>query len=295
MGKKRWFLCALAALVVMGGLSGCARETGGLSVMASFYPMADFAGKIGGDRVRVTTMVPSGTEPHDWEPSPQDIVNLERAKVLVYNGAGMEHWAQDVLNSLGNANLIAVEASKGVTLIDEGVGDADPHVWLNPENAKIEMAAIRDALVKADPDGKATYEANYNKYASELDKLDGEFRAALSGLINRDVVVAHAAYGYLCQAYDLDQTAIEGLSPDSEPDPARVAQIIDFAKAHAVKVIFFEELVSPKVAQSIAAQVGAATDVLSPVEGLTDEEAKAGDDYFSVMRKNLEALKAALE
>lgn len=295
MGTKRWFLCALAVFVGMFGLSGCAREQGGLSVMASFYPMADFASKIGGDRVRVTTMVPSGTEPHDWEPSPQDIVNLERAKVFVYNGAGMEHWVQDVLNSLGNKDLIAVEASKGVTLISEGEGTNDPHVWLNPENVKIEMAAIRDALTKADPDGKDTYEANYNRYASELDKLDSEYRAALSGLKNRDVVVAHAAYGYLCQAYALNQTSIEGLSPDSEPDPARVAQIIDFARQHAVKVIFFEELVSPKVAQSIAAQVGAQINVLSPVEGLTDAEAKAGDDYFSVMRKNLEALKAALE
>lgn len=106
--------------------------------------------------------------------------------------------------------------------------------------------------------------------------------------------MAHAAYGYLCQTYGLNQTAIEGLSPDSEPDPARVAQIIDFARERAVRVIFFEELVSPKVAQSIAAQVGAGTDVLSPIEGLTDEETAAGDDYFSVMRRNLKALTSAL-
>lgn len=294
MGMKRLTACALAALLMMASLTGCAQEAGGLTVMASFYPMADFAAKIGGDRVKVTTMVPSGTEPHDWEPSPMDIVNLNRAKVFVYSGAGMEHWAEDVIKSLDNQALIAAEASAGVTLLDEGDGQSDPHVWLNPQNAKTQMANIRDALTKADPAGKDAYEANFQKYSAELDRLDAEFKTVLSGLENRDVVVAHAAYGYLCQAYGLEQTAIDGLSPDSEPDPARVARIIDFARERAVKVIFFEELVSPKVAQSIAAQVGADTDVLSPIEGLTAEEAAAGDDYFSVMRKNLKALVNAL-
>lgn len=294
MRKFFYIACALAALLMTFGLTGCAQEVEGLMVSASFYPMADFAAKIGGDRVKVTTMVPSGTEPHDWEPSPMDIVSLNKAKVFVFSGAGMEHWAKDVLESLDNKDLIAVEASSGVTLLDEGDDHADPHVWLNPQNAKIQMANIRDALKKADPAGSDAYEANFQKYSAELDKLDADFKAALSALKNRDVVVAHAAYGYLCQAYGLNQTAIEGLSPDSEPDPARVARIIDFAKERQVKVIFFEELVSPKVTQSIAAQVGAGTDVLSPLEGLTAEEAAAGDDYLSVMRKNLTALTNAL-
>jgi len=294
MGKMRFAACMLAAAVAMLGLVGCAHEAGGLNVVVSIYPMADFAAKIGGDRVKLTTMVPSGAEPHDWEPSPMDVVNLSKADVFVYSGAGMEHWAEDVLKSLDNRDLVAVEASSGVALLQEDGGHTDPHVWLNPQNAKIQMANIRDALIQADPAGKDAYEANFQKVDSELDALDAEYRAALSGLANRDVVVAHAAYGYLCQAYGLNQTAIEGLSPDSEPDPARVAQIIDFARERAVRVIFFEELVSPKVAQSIAAQVGAGTDVLSPIEGLTDEETAAGDDYFSVMRRNLKALTSAL-
>jgi zinc transport system substrate-binding protein len=294
MKKTRWFLGFLAVLITVGSLAGCAEVKRGLDVVASFYPMADFAGKIGGDRVHVTTMVPSGTEPHDWEPSPTDIVNLTKASVFVFNGAGMEHWVGDVLNSLDNKNLTVIEASKGVALLDEGA-QADPHVWLNPMNAKIEMGNIRDALVSADPAGKDTYEANYNKYAAELDALDAEYKTALASAANRDLVVAHAAYGYLCDAYGLNQVAIEGLSPDSEPDPARVAEIIDFAKAHSVKVIFFESLVSPKVAQSIADQVGAQTSVLNPLEGLTDEEIAAGDDYFSVMRKNLTAIQSALK
>ena len=287
--------CALAALLLLGALNGCAREPEGLGVVASFYPMADFAEKIGGDRVKVTALVPAGTEPHEWEPSPRDIVSLEKARVFVYSGAGMEHWVEDVLGSLGNAGLIQVEASGGAALAKQGADETDPHVWLDPMNAKVQMANIRDALIQADPDGRSAYEANYNRYASELDALDAEYRAQLKDLKSRDVVVAHAAYGYLCRAYGLNQTAIEGLSPDSEPDPARVAEIIDFAWAHGVRVIFFEELVSPKVAESIARQVGAETSVLSPIEGLTEEETKAGDDYFSVMRRNLKALKNALK
>ena len=295
MGMLRLAACALIVAFAMTGLAGCAQETEGLQVVASFYPMADFAAKVGGDRVRVTTMVPSGTEPHDWEPSPMDIVNLNKAKVFVFSGAGMEHWAEDVLNSLDNRELISVEASSGVGLLEEGGEHGDPHVWLDPQNAKIQMANIRDALAAADPAGKDAYQANYERVAAELDNLDAEFKSALSGLPNRDVVVAHEAYGYLCRAYGLNQTAIEGLSPDSEPDPARVARIIDFARERAVRVIFFEELVSPKVAESIAVQVGAETDVLSPLEGLSEAEAAAGDDYFSVMRKNLQALVNALK
>ena len=307
--KMRFLAAVLVALMALGALNGCAEQKGGLSVVASFYPMADFAKKIGGDRVEVFTMVPTGAEPHDWEPSPADIVRLEKAQVFVYSGAGMEHWAEDVVSSLGNKSLVVAEASKGIALPEgdpghedeetheadgHGHGDGDPHVWLDPRNAKAQMASIREALTQADPDGKAVYDTNYEKYALALDELDAEFREGLKDLARRDIVVAHAAYGYLCDAYGLHQVAIEGLSPDSEPDPARVAEIIDFAKANDVRVIFFESLVSPKVAQSIAAQVGARTDVLSPIEGLTNEEAAAGEDYFSVMRRNLAALSAAL-
>jgi zinc transport system substrate-binding protein len=273
--------------------------------------MFDFAQKIGGDKVEVTNMVPSGMEPHDWEPTPLDIVTLENTDVFVYNGAGMEHWVEDVLASLSSKSLITVEASNGITLM-EGHGHEheegedheedheedehafDPHVWLSPSNAKIEMENIKNAFVQAHPEDAAYFEANFETWAKELDALDKEFKDALSPFAGKDIIVAHQAFGYLCAAYGLNQVAIEGLSPDSEPDPARVAEIIDFAKEHAVKVIFFEELVSPKVAETIAKAIGAKTDVLSPVEGLSDEQLASGGDYFSAMRQNLKALTAAL-
>ena len=282
-------------------------EESKLKVMASFYPMYDFAVKIGGDKVKVMDMVPAGTEPHDWEPAATDIKNLEDADVFVYSGAGMEHWVSTVLASLENRNLVSVEASEGITLrmgheekeehegTDEDHGQYDPHVWLSPLNAKKEIENIKDAFVKADPNNQSYYEANYTEYAAKFDQLDQEYRDTISGLTNKNIVVAHEAFGYLCDAYGLKQVGIEGLSPDSEPDPAKMAEVIDFVRENHVKVIFFEELVSPKVAETIAYETGVSAEMLNPLEGLGDEELAAGEDYFSVMESNLEKLKAALE
>lgn len=291
-----------------------------LSIVASFYTMYDFAKKIGGAHVTVTDMVPAGTEPHDWEPAASDIRNLEQADVFIYSGAGLEHWAADVLGSLDNQELLTVEVSKGVALL-EGDGHAheddadetekasalgkragetvseetyDPHVWLDPMNAKIEMENIKNAFAEADPTHAADYEANYARYAAQLDALDKAYEAGLGVLAKKDIVVAHAAFGYLCNAYGLNQVAIEGLTPDSEPDPARMAEVIDFVRDNDVKVIFFEELISPKVTKTIAAETGAETQVLNPLEGLSDAEQKSGADYFSVMEENLQKLIAAL-
>ena len=324
---KRLTGLALALLLVVLPLSGCGEsrtpsvkegevEGNKLSVYTSFYTMYDFTSKIAGDKAAVTNLVPTGTEPHDWEPSAADITGLETADIFIYNGAGMEHWVQDVLNSLQNKDLVSVETSHGITLLEghghdhegeededhadededhEDEEDLDPHVWLSPLNAKKQMEAIKDAFVLADPENKAYYEANYTKYAAEFDTLDKEFKDTLSPLPNKDIIVAHQAFGYLCSAYGLNQVPVEGLSPDSEPAPARVAEIIQFAKEHEIKVIFFEELVSSKVADTIADAIGAKTGVLSPLEGLSDQQLQNGADYFSVMRENLSALKEALQ
>lgn len=286
------------------GTDGAAEtdQTDKVQVVASFYPLYDFAQKIGGERVAVTNLVPAGTEPHDWEPSTTDIRTLEAADILVFNGAGMEHWTDDVLDSLTNDHLIAVEASDGVTLraaggdeADEGDhGSYDPHVWLDPENAKIEMGNIKDALIQADPAGKDYYEANYEQWAEECDSLDKEFSEQLENTPSKDIVVSHEAFGYLCEAYGLQQVPIEGIDADAEPSAQQLAEITDFVKENGVHVIFSEELVSPKIAQTIADATGAAVKELNPLEGLTDDELSAGEDYFSVMRSNLQELKEAL-
>ena len=312
--QKRFAVAALAFAAVLGACSpsktvqtqeNASENDGKLDVMASFYPMYDFAVKVAGDRANVTAMVPAGTEPHDWEPAVADIRNLENADLFVYSGAGMEHWAEDVLESLDNQDLTVVEASDGVTLLEGDSHDDghdhgeessyDPHVWLDPQNAKKEMENIKNGFVQADPDHAADYEANFATWAEEFDKLDQEFTDTLGALENKNIVVAHEAYGYLCEAYGLHQMGIEGLTPDSEPDPARMAEIIDFVKENDVKVIFFEELASSKVADTVARETGAQVGVLSPLEGLSDREEADGADYFSVMRENLAALQSALE
>ena len=315
MNINRLSALVCACTLSLSLLTGCGTQPadtaagdGRLRVLTSFYPMYDFACKIGGDCIDVTNMVPSGTEPHDWEPSTNDLKNLEKADVFIYNGADMEPWADDLLVSRSDT-LRVVEASENVELrttdgehehahehegADHHHGDFDPHVWLDPENAKIEMEAIRDALCAADPENSTVFQSNYEKYAAELDALDAEFHEKLAPLPNRTIVVAHEAFGYLCDAYGLTQVGIEGLSPDSEPDPGRMAEVIDFVREHSISTIFFEELVSPKVAEAIASETGAQAKMLSPLEGLSDEQAAAGADYFSVMHDNLAALMEAL-
>lgn len=302
MKKSVLLLSVLLSAALLAGCAGTGsvkKDSGKLSVTASFYPLYDFAVKLGGDKADVTNLTPSGVEPHDWEPSSNDMITLENADILVYNGSGMESWTDSALSALSNKDLIVVEASNGLSDLtadsEDGSGtSADPHVWLDPECAKAEMKAILDAYIKADPGNEAYYQANYDKYAAEFDQLDKEFSDALSGLTQKNIVVAHEAFGYLCRAYGLTQMPIEGLSADSEPSSSRMSEIIDFVRENNVKVIFFEELVSPKVAEAIAKETGSATAVLNPLEGITADQKNAGEDYFSIMRENLATLTASL-
>lgn len=307
MKKSKIIWLSFLVLFILISITGCSGnivENGGkLKVYTSFYPMYDFTSKIGGDKVSVYNMVPSGTEPHDWEPAASDIVNLEKADMFIYNGAGMEHWVEDVLETLENKNLVVVEASKGINLLvneddhdhDHYHGEFDSHVWTDPLNVKIEMENIMKGLIQIDPDNKEYYEENYEKYSEELDLLHEEFESTISNLVNKDIVVSHMAFSYMSHAYGLNQVSIDGLTPDSEPNPGRMAEIIDYVKDNNIKVIFFEELGSSKIADTIANETGVIVDVLNPIEGLSDEELQNGDDYFSVMRKNLEAISKALQ
>ena len=211
----------------------------------------------------------------------------------------MEAWTGKVLKTLKNKKLTAVEASRGLKLLDNpDKGEDlkyDPHVWLNPMLAKKQMEIIKNALVTADPPNRDYYETNYTDNAKKMDDLDREFKDAAAKFSRKDIVVAHQAFGYICDAYGLKQVAIEGLNADSEPSPAKMAEITRFARQNNVKYIFFEELISPKVAETIAKEVGARTEVLNPLEGLTEKDIKAGKEYFSVMRENLQVLKKALQ
>ncbi|MGF0094933.1 metal ABC transporter substrate-binding protein [Peptoniphilus sp. SGI.035] len=307
----------------------------GLKVYASVYPMYDFAKKIAGDKLDVEMVMPQGIEPHGWEPDSNAIKNLENANMFIYNGAGLESWTDKVVNSLSNKDLKVVEASKGVELIksahdedeeehehekvennknhdaakennnhshedghdheDHEHGPMDPHVWISPKNAKIEMENIKNAFVELDKENADYYESNYQKYAKMLDELDAKYSESLNKLPNKTIVVSHEAYGYLCKEYGLTQIGIKGVNAETEPDAKKMAEIINYIKENKIKTIFTEELIDPKVSKIIADETGCEVKVLSPIEGLSEEEIKNNEEYFSIMDKNLENLVGALK
>ena len=310
----------LAVLLVGCGTDGDEGEKGAGSeeprVTASFYPMYDLASKVMGDEGTVALLIPNGTEPHGWEPSATDMRELAGTDLLIMNGAGMEPWSDDLLARLGDDAPKAVVTSEGLELLtpdaytvapdhhhdddahahdDHDYGDIDPHVWLSPMNAKHQMRAIADALIDQYPDHADRFEANYAEHAEELDSLDDEFKAALGDLPDGRIFVAHEAYGYLARDYGFKQTGITGIFADEEPDAKRMAAIVDAVKDSGAKVIFTETLIDSKTADTISRETGAEVKTLSPVAARTEEEVSAGDDYVSIMRKNLEVLTDALE
>ena len=266
-------------------------------VLTSFYPLYFFTSQIAGDRLEVRNLVPAGAEPHDWEPTPKDVADITKAAVLIYNGAGLEHWIDSVLDSAKSDKRVDIEATAGLTLLPPPPGEQDgdltndPHVWLDPTLAKEIARKIADGLIKADPADKATYEQNLAALVAKLDGLDTQLKDGLRLCDRREIITSHAAFGYLTRRYGLEQVAVEGLSPDSEPTPARIAEVTETARARKATHIFFETLVNPQVAETIAKEIGAQTLVLDPIEGVKDERTQT---YFTVMGDNLANLRTAL-
>lgn len=278
-----------------------------VKVIASFYPLYEFARNIGGEIVEVTTFIPIGVEPHDWEPTVGDMQQLGKADVFIYNGAGFEPFGNSVAVSNEFANVIIVEAakSKGIDLI-QSTGDEqeknrtnqgfNPHIWLDPVLVKSQIVAIKDAFVKADPANTKYYEDNANAYLAKLDALDAEIRSGLSSCKKDTFISFHEAFTYFAKRYGLKQVAISGLVPEAEASPAKLKELVDYAKANNVKVIYAEELVDPRLAEVLANEAGAKVMILSPIEGLNNEDIQKGDvTYLAKMEKNLQNLKVGLE
>ena len=288
-----WLL--LAALAVAGCQQSPAPD-GKPLVVASFYPMYEFARQVAGERAQVVSLVPPGVHGHDWEPTPQDVAQVRRARVFVYNGAGFEPWADKLIKEAASPSTVVVTASAGLTVTRTGAdGGVDPHVWLDPALAKREVEAIRAALERSDPAGRAAYAANAGAYGAKLTGLDARFDAGLRDCARREVVVSHAAFGYLTRRYRLEQIAVMGLAPQSEPSPSALAAIVRTARQRKVTAIFLEPLVSPRLAETLAREVGVRLLMLNPIEGLTRQEATEGAGYLELMAANLESLRTGLE
>jgi len=275
-------------------------------VVASFSTLADFTRQVAGDRAEVVSLVPTGVEPHDWEPSPADVARVEKAAVFVYNGAGFDAGAARLARTAAG-KAIVVEATAGLSLLTADLpghdththakakAEPDPHVWLDPLLARGQVEAIRAGLAKADPANAAHYATRAVNYTTRLNALHETLGTGLADCARREIVVSHAAFAYLAKRYGLLQVPVMGISPEAEPSPAELARVVRLVRKLKAKVIFFETLVSPKLAETLAAEVGAKTLVLNPLEGLTADEAKAGKDYVAVMEDNLKNLRIALE
>ncbi|MBI3631658.1 MAG: zinc ABC transporter substrate-binding protein [Candidatus Staskawiczbacteria bacterium] len=268
-----------------------------LQVAASFYPLAFFSEQVGGDNVRVINIMPAGAEPHDYELTAQDIAQIENSKLLVLTGLGLEVWGNNIKQNLNSKNTVVLLTGEGIvsqTAIEGSKKAIDSHVWQSPVLAKKIVDKIVQGFAQVDPINKDYYQTNADALKNKLDSLDQDYKQGLSNCAGKNIITSHAAFGYLATAYGFNQVPIAGLSPDAEPSPQQLAEIVSFAKANNVKYIFFESLVSPKLSNTIATEVGAKTLVLNPLEGLTKEEIKKKKNYFTIMEKNLANLKIAL-
>lgn len=302
-------------LVLALGLAGCQDDggspesrtsagQGSVRVVAAFYPLAEAARKVGGDRVAVVNLTGAGVEPHDLELSPKQVDQIEDADVVLYLGRDFQPAIADVA---ARSQGVKVDLLEDMPLLAESRDDedaddsgddaetsgphADPHVWLDPSLFGEEIVRrVGLALTEADPGSAAAYRAAGDDYRADLKLLDTDFRYGLRNCARRTFVTAHAAFGYLAAHYDLEQHAIAGLSPEIEPNPRRMAELADLVKGTGTTTIYTETLVSSKVADTLARETGVHIGVLNPLEGLTEAQVKAGADYRSVMTENLQAL-----
>lgn len=299
------FFALLLLVFVLGGISVSLflrrEDTGGsekFHIVTSVYPLGFIASAIGGDVATVTVMTPYGAEPHDFDPSPRDLVNLEKADLFVYNGGGLEPWIPAWKKGKPTPSPVTVEMIEALRGLGEPLlmkdNTVDPHVWLDPLMVKKEARFLRDTLTRLDSAHGDTYAQNTEMLLASLDKLDQRFLEDLGSCARRDTIVSHEAFGYLARAYDLEMISIAGISPDEEPSPQNIARIVELARARNVPFIFFETVVSSRLSDTIAREVGAKTLVLNPLESLTLADVQSGEDYLSIMMMNLSNLRKAL-
>lgn len=283
---------ALVANACGSGRSQPAGNAGKPMVVAAFYPLAFAVGLVGGEHIRIEDLTGPGVEPHDLELSSDQVRSLADADLVVFLGRGFQPALEDVVSGFDRSRILdALEVgdlrqSEGQE--HEGSG-FDPHVWLDPTIMAAIVDEVATRLAAIDPDRAATYEANAAGLNSRLIALDEDFSEALDACDSRDIVTSHAAFGHLAARYDLRQVGISGIDPEAEPSPGRLAEIARFVAEHDVSTIFFEELVAPDIAETIAAETGARTAMLSPLESKP-----AAGDYIDGMEANLVALTRAL-
>ena len=294
MNPTRGVVLLAASLLVLGGVAGAASERAGITgrtqVVAAFYPLAYAASVVGGKHVDVANLTPPGVEPHDLELTTDQVDALQDAGLVLVMGRGFQPAVEKVAGDRDRGTLRVLDA-----LALRGKHRQDPHVWLDPVLMGTVVDEVRDALAQADPAHAKVFAANAARLHQALEALDADYRAGLAACPRRLIVTTHEAFGHLAAEYGLRQEAVTGLAPDAEPSARRLAQLSDLATRTGVTTVFTETLASPKIARTLAREAGGLrTAVLNPLEGLTDRERTRGDDYFTVMRANLDKIERAL-
>ncbi len=308
MNRKRWNLWHLATMCLLVGFPQAAGAAGGgIRVLTSVFPLKEFAAVIVGDRGEAALLLPPGAEVHTWQPRPGDLIRLAQCDLFIHIGAGLEPWLPGLMKGLAGRRPPVLEASAGLDLLpawrDEehaaghhDHGPSDPHVWLDPDLAIRIVGAIRDRLTALDPAGGPVYLRNAAALEGRLRDMDAGYREGLRRCSGKVIIVAgHAAFGYLARRYGLEQIALYGASPDSQPTPAELIGIVKNARARGVKAVFAESSESPALAKSLSRELGVRTLVLAPGHNLTRAEIRAGTTFFDIMEANLRSLQDGLD
>lgn len=323
----KWIFILSLILITAFAFAACQRkeekaETAQrIQIITTLFPLYDFAKNIGQDKAEVVLLLPPGIEPHSFEPKPEDIVRINKADLFIYTGKYMERWADDILKGLDHKSLVVVDSSQGISLMEEkgehehkhGEKHAnqegrkphpqegrhheiDPHFWLDFENAQKMVDSILEGLVKKDPNNKELYRTNAEQYKSKLYDLDQKFRQTLSRCKKKAFVHAgHFAFGYLAKRYGLHYLAAYGFSPDAEPSPKKLIELTKALKRYGLNHIYYEELIIPRVAETISKETGATLLMLQGAHNLAKEEFERGVTFISLMEGNLKNLEIGLQ
>ncbi|MEI7482428.1 MAG: zinc ABC transporter substrate-binding protein [Elusimicrobiota bacterium] len=297
------FAAISASVMSRRSAGGAAGGDGGLKVVTTIFPLYDMARSIGDRNAEVTLLLPPGVEAHSFEPKPGDMARINEADIFIYTGKFMEPWAEDLVRSVTNKRLLVVNAGEGVKLMPEGgtgrgnqEAVPDPHVWLDFDSAKIMVGNISAAFSAKDPSNNEVYRRAAAAYAGGLSALDSAYKSGLSACRTKEIIYGgHYAFGYMARRYGLKYMAAQGLSPNSEPTAKDLASLVEQVKKDKISFIFYEELTSPKIAETIAAETGAKMLPLSAAHNIARDQFARGTSFFDILQGDLVNLKAGLE
>ncbi|TMA02465.1 MAG: hypothetical protein E6J92_04860 [Methanobacteriota archaeon] len=297
-------LIAVAVALVLAGTYVVvtlrpAAQSSGVKVLTTFYPVYDYARNIGGDRINVSLLVPMTLDVHAFEPTPSSVQAVATASILIYNGAGLEPWIPSIVAAADNPRLVLVDSSANVSLLrvppafQKENRTIDPHIWLNPVLAKVQVANILRGLVQVDPADAPYFAAKAQAYSAKLDVLDAEFVNLTANPATRFFVTFHEAFAYFAKQYNLTQIPIAGPF-EEDPTPSEIQNVIDAVHARHLCYVGYESLTNPAIAESIASQTNATLIRLDPIEGLSLTDQALGMTYLLKMQDGFTKFALAL-